>query len=591
MELQVEGIYTAEPRFEAKAKALKFKQEMAAAAEEGRKRLRGMPGLDLVETPKRLERQIRTEVEARVPEAVRQTQTSKVFAKPEVYDRTVTPSGIAGLGEAASVARLRGAMANLAYNQNKLRQLADEPLTTTGGAALSPTLGNLDRWLDQPRQQERYETQQLVQRLMQKLPTLDYLSWADRGMPRPETYTKENLTDYVPRIEQLANYPWKMTKEMRSEAKEVINTAHPVGTIGNGGSLVNFDPYRQALAAKDDEAAAKWADLFYKLDGNVHSKQYAVGKGFMDGTGYTSAMDVITQLSPLEQSKQEFKAFQNGADLAAKKEPSLYSTTNLMGTAAQLWLMSRIGGAGLGALGLSGPLARVLQGMLSVGGSEAIQNLGDFVAGKMTPEQYWTSVEHGVRTGGALAGLMELIPAAKRDFMDRFSQRKAGKGGSTALVPATSAPEPVGMEEDLPMPEEEYYEAFERGFNYDEEDNDVIVAEEIGRSVGAKARNYDIYNSATGKYMHLTEGTRIIQPKNHVIAGKGRNNQIDIIDLLLDRYQGDPLEWTKEKGFGYVDDEFGDSRFVEIHWYQEPSVGKVEFKIKIQPDGSWYLDD
>ena len=589
--MQVEGIYTAEPRFEAKAKALKLKQEMAAAAEEGRKRLRGMPGLDLVETPKRLERQIRTEVEARVPEAVRQTQTSKVFAKPEVYDRTVTPSGIAGLGEAASVARLRGAMANLAYNQNKLRQLADEPLTTTGGAALSPTLGNLDRWLDQPRQRERYETQRLVQRLMQKLPTLDYLSWADRGMPRPETYTKENLTDYVPRIEQLANYPWKMTKEMRSEAKEVINTAHPVGTIGNGGSLVNFDPYRQALAAKDDEAAAKWADLFYKLDGNVHSKQYAVGKGFMDGTGYTSAMDVITQLSPLEQSKQEFKAFQNGADLAAKKEPSLYSTTNLMGTAAQLWLMSRIGGAGLGALGLSGPLARVLQGMLSVGGSEAIQNLGDFVAGKMTPEQYWTSVEHGVRTGGALAGLMELIPAAKRDFMDRFSQRKAGKGGSTALVPATSAPEPVGMEEDLPMPEEEYYEAFERGFNYDEEDNDVIVAEEIGRSVGAKARNYDIYNSATGKYMHLTEGTRIIQPKNHVIAGKGRNNQIDIIDLLLDRYQGDPLEWTKEKGFGYVDDEFGDSRFVEIHWYQEPSVGKVEFKIKIQPDGSWYLDD
>ena len=270
--MQVEGIYTAEPRFEEKAKALKLKQEMAAAAEEGRKRLRGMPGLDLVETPKQLERQIRTEVEARVPEAVRQTQTSKVFAKPEVYDRAVTPSSIAGLGEAASVARLRGAMANLEYNQNKLRRLADEPLTTTGGAALSPTLGNLDRWLDQPRQRERYETQRLVQRLVQKLPTLDYLSWADRGMPRPETYRKENLTDYVPRIEQLANYPWKMTKEMRSEAKEVINTDHPVGTIGNGGSLVNFDPYRQALAAKDDEAAAKWADLFYKLDGNVHSK-------------------------------------------------------------------------------------------------------------------------------------------------------------------------------------------------------------------------------------------------------------------------------------------------------------------------------
>ena len=467
MELQVEGIYTAEPRFEAKAKALKLKQEMAAAAEEGRKRLRGMPGLDLVETPKRLERQIRTEVEARVPEAVWKPKTTRMFEKPQTFDRTLTPSSIAGLGEAASVARLRGAMANLEYNQNKLRRLADEPLTTTGGAALSPTLGNLDRWLDQPRQRERYETQRLVQRLMQKLPTLDYLSWADRGMPRPETYTKENLTDYAPRIEQLANYRGKLTKGMQNEAKEVIKTAHPDGGLGSAGSLWNFTPYRQALEAKDDKAAEYWADLFYKLDGNLHPKQYALGKGLMGGTGYTSVMNAVTQLSPLKRSKQEFQAFQNGADLAAKKEPSLYSTTNLMGTAAQLWLMSRIGGAGLGALGLSGPLARVLQGMLSVGGSEAIQNLGDFVAGKMTPEQYWTSVEYGVRTGGALAGLMELIPAAKRDFMDRFSQRKAGKGGSTALVPATSTPEPVGMEEELS--EKEFDAYFERGYNETED--------------------------------------------------------------------------------------------------------------------------
>ena len=465
--MQVEGIYTAEPRFEAKAKALKLKQEMAAAAEEGRKRLRGMPGLDLVETPKRLERQIRAEVEARVPEEVWKPKTTRAFEKPEIYDRTLTPSGISDLGEAASVARLRGAMANLEYNQNKLCQLADEPMTTTGGAALSPTLGNLDRWLDQPRQRERYETQRLVQRLTQKLPTLDYLSWADRGMPRPETYTKENLTDYAPRIEQLANYRGKLTKGMQNEAKEVIKTAHPDGGLGSAGSLWNFTPYRQALEAKDDKAAEYWADLFYKLDGNLHPKQYALGKGLMGGTGYTSVMNAVTQLSPLKRSKQEFQAFQNGADLAAKKEPSLYSTTNLMGTAAQLWLMSRIGGAGLGALGLSGPLARVLQGMLSVGGSEAIQNLGDFVAGKMTPEQYWTSVEYGVRTGGALAGLMELIPAAKRDFMDRFSQRKAGKGGSTALVPATSTPEPVGMEEELS--EKEFDAYFERGYNETED--------------------------------------------------------------------------------------------------------------------------
>ena len=99
--MQVEGIYTAEPRFEAKAKALKLKQEMAAAAEEEQKRLRGMPGLDLVETPKRLERQLRAEVEARVPEEVWKPKTTRVFEKPQTFDRTLTPSSIAGLGEAA----------------------------------------------------------------------------------------------------------------------------------------------------------------------------------------------------------------------------------------------------------------------------------------------------------------------------------------------------------------------------------------------------------------------------------------------------------------------------------------------------------
>ena len=515
MELQVEGIYTAEPRFEAKAKALKLKQEMAAAAEEEQKRLRGMPGLDLVETPKQLERQIRTEVEARVPEEVWKPKTTRVFEKPEIYDRTVTPSSIAGLGEAASVARLRGAMANLAYNQNKLRQLADEPLTTTGGAALSPTLGNLDRWLDQPRQRERYETQQLVQRLMQKLPTLDYLSWADRGMPRPETYTKENLTDYVPRIEQLANYPWKMTKEMRSEAKEVINTAHPVGTIGNGGSLVNFDPYRQALAAKDDEAAAKWADLFYKLDGNVHTKQYALGKGVMDGTGYTSVMNAVTQLSPLERSKQEFQAFQNGADLAAKKEPALNSAAYLAGRYAQLRTLGELTGMGLNALGASGPYVPYIKAGLTFGASQAIQESGDLATGRITLPEYLNHLSKAEKQGMLAQALGELFAAGYYGAHyggygtgNGVPQLPGGTGASTgtSLMPQAGAPanslinirnrdivaiagalqeRGVGArdailtaidlaeikrkagENALTMTEKAFDEAFEKGFNYD----------------------------------------------------------------------------------------------------------------------------
>ena len=116
------------------------------------------------------------------------------------------------------------------------------------------------------------------------------------------------------------------------------------------------------------------------------------------------------------------------------------------------------------------------------------------------------------------------------------------------------------------------------------------TAETIGHSLGSKAKNYDIFNPSTGDILHLAEGTRITQPKNHIIAGAGRERQIDCIDWLVDKYGGDMVKWTKEKGFGVVVDEYGEFRNVELHWYQEPSVGKVEMKIKVK-DGRWYFDD
>ena len=119
--------------------------------------------------------------------------------------------------------------------------------------------------------------------------------------------------------------------------------------------------------------------------------------------------------------------------------------------------------------------------------------------------------------------------------------------------------------------------------------NEEIV-ERIGRSVGAKAKNYKIHDPQTGNFIQLAEGTMITQPKNHIMAGKGRDRQIDCLDWLLDKYGGDALQWTKEKGFGFVEDEYGEIHRVELHWYQEPSVGKVEMKLKYR-DGRAYLDD
>lgn len=119
---------------------------------------------------------------------------------------------------------------------------------------------------------------------------------------------------------------------------------------------------------------------------------------------------------------------------------------------------------------------------------------------------------------------------------------------------------------------------------------DEEIVERIGRSVGARAKNYAVYDPQTGSFIKLAEGTPLTQPKNHIMAGKGRDRQIDCIDWLLDKYGGDALQWTKEKGFGFVEDEYGEIHRVELHWYQEPSVGKVEMKLKYR-DGRAYLDD
>lgn len=112
----------------------------------------------------------------------------------------------------------------------------------------------------------------------------------------------------------------------------------------------------------------------------------------------------------------------------------------------------------------------------------------------------------------------------------------------------------------------------------------------IGRSVGAKAKNYRVYDPQNDSFIQLAEGTRITQPKNHVMAGKGRERQIDCLDWLLDKYGGDEVQWTKEKGFGYIEDEYGEIHQVELHWYQEPSIGKVEMKLKYR-EGKVYLDE
>lgn len=110
---------------------------------------------------------------------------------------------------------------------------------------------------------------------------------------------------------------------------------------------------------------------------------------------------------------------------------------------------------------------------------------------------------------------------------------------------------------------------------------------QIGRSVGAKTKNYDI-ELPNKEIVHLTEGTRITNIET--IAGKGRDRQIDEVDILLAKYGGSALEWQKKKGFGYVDFD-GESYRAELHWYEEPSAGRHKWKVKPDADGNWFIED
>lgn len=110
---------------------------------------------------------------------------------------------------------------------------------------------------------------------------------------------------------------------------------------------------------------------------------------------------------------------------------------------------------------------------------------------------------------------------------------------------------------------------------------------QIGRSIGAKSKNYDI-ELPNKEIVRLTEGTRITNIET--IAGKGRERQIDEINELLAKYGGSAHEWQKKKGLGYVDYQ-GESYLARLHWYEEPTVGRHKWKVKPDADGNWFIEN
>ena len=102
--------------------------------------------------------------------------------------------------------------------------------------------------------------------------------------------------------------------------------------------------------------------------------------------------------------------------------------------------------------------------------------------------------------------------------------------------------------------------------------------EQLPHSVGAKWRNFDI-SMPDGTVAHFVEGTKL-QDKE-IFAGKGCKDKIRDISYLVNKYKGSvDSEWQKVKAKAEIVTKYGEVLTAEIHWYEEPTVGKVEFKCK-----------
>lgn len=107
----------------------------------------------------------------------------------------------------------------------------------------------------------------------------------------------------------------------------------------------------------------------------------------------------------------------------------------------------------------------------------------------------------------------------------------------------------------------------------------------IHKTVGAKARNYEVVDPETGEIFRFVEGTKIQNAE--VFAGKGTKKPLHegVGEGLAEQLGGKAEKWQHCKGDGVLD-YYGEERPAEVHWFQEETVGKVKFKVK-----RWYDED
>ena len=107
---------------------------------------------------------------------------------------------------------------------------------------------------------------------------------------------------------------------------------------------------------------------------------------------------------------------------------------------------------------------------------------------------------------------------------------------------------------------------------------------EIGRSIGAKAKNYVVVDKSTGEEYYFSEGTRL--QNSQAFAGKGCTKPLneEAARGLAVEFGGKPEDWQHCKAKGWLNVN-GEQIKAEVHWFQNGRE-KVKFKVK-----EWLYDE
>ena len=211
---------------------------------------------------------------------------------------------------------------------------------------------------------------------------------------------------------------------------------------------------------------------------------------------------------------------------------------------------------------------RILGGALSVGRSFVTEGLEEFVGD-------WLEWQLPRLYGGDVSSFSDQLASSLNSFFT---------GGLTGLFGAALDPGTYEGKKNV-----EHREDYNRSNELSSESSgdiigvrnkpDVSVLSDIaiGRSVGAKASNFDIMDLKTGEHFQLVEGSHLQDVS--VFAGKSVATPYRNAAEFARVYGGEPENWQHVKGVGSVDF-YGESRKAELHWSQCEGVGKFEFFIK-----------